>query len=271
MDTLTLLSRKIVLYFAISFPLGNIFSQAPDTLWTRTYGGSADDMVCDGQQTSDGGFIMVGESSSFGPPGIWIVKTNSVGDTEWTKLYAGGWARAVNETSDGGYVITGGIGSNNSDICLIKIDALGDTLWTKSYGGIDYEEGYNVKQTKDSGFLILGFKAFLNSPSGGDLWLIKTDEFGDTIWTKLYWPNNYYTEGADCAIQTSDEGFMIVGSRDGGSGTSVWLVKTNNLGDTLWTKNYWGGYGTCAQKTSDGGYIIGGNTGAYKDDIWLIR
>jgi len=264
---------KISLCLAIILPLAHLFPQAPDTLWTRTYGGNADDMVWDGRPTSDGGFIIVGGSSSFGPYGIWIVKTNSLGDTEWTKIYRGAIPRAVDETSDGGYVITGGTDSINNDICLIKIDALGDTIWTKTYGGIDYEEGYDVKQTKDGGFIILGFKVFLNSHSGGDLWLIKTDELGDTTWTKLYWRDNYYTEAAESVIQTPDGGFMIVGTREG-IGNSVWLLKTNNLGDTLWTKNYRGGYGNCVRQTSDGGYIIGGNTylnGAGQDDIWLIK
>ena len=89
-----------------------LFAGAPDTLWTRTYGGALEDRGYSVQQTNDGGFIIVGTTKSFGAgeADVYLIRTNSGGDTLWTRTYGGvdnDFARSVQQTSDGGFVISG--------------------------------------------------------------------------------------------------------------------------------------------------------------------
>ncbi len=134
------------LFTAISIQIlltGFSLSQAPDTMWTKTFGGSGSDAGNSVQQTSDGGYIVAGTTRSFGAGNadVWLIKTDASGDTLWTKTFGGSqWdnARSVQQTIDGGYIVTGftaSFGAGEFDVWLIKTDTSGDTLWTKTFGG----------------------------------------------------------------------------------------------------------------------------------------
>ena len=251
-----------------------------NTLWTKTFGGSFEDIGTEVQQTIDGGYIIVGYTSSFGAGGydVWLIKTDSFGDTLWTKILGGShwdWGYSVKETMDGGYIITGwtdSFGSGWTNVWLIKTDSSGNTLWTKTFGGSMEAYGYSVQQTADSGYIITGAT---NSFGAGlvDVWLIKTDSSGDTLWTKTFGGSSY--DDASSVWQTSDGGYIITGRTKsfGTGGTDdIWLIKTDSLGDTLWTKTFGGGdyeYGASVQQTSDGGYIITGWSSFFA--VWLIK
>ncbi len=255
-----------------------LYAQAPDTLWTKTFGGNEDDRGFSVQQTTDGGYIITGYTESFGAGGwdVWLLKTNANGDTLWTKTYgrSGGsdtdWGRSVQQTTDGGYVITGNTnstGAGNTDVWLIKTDANGDTLWTKTFGTISDDGSASVQQTTDSGYIITGNIEFFDA-----LWLIKTDANGDTLWTKTFGGNGL--EWGESVQQTSDGGYIIAGTTwsFGAGNTDVWLIKTDSNGDTLWTKTFGKAgldYGYSVQQTSDEGYIVAGSIG---DALpWLIK
>jgi hypothetical protein len=177
----------------------------------------------------------------------------------------GGWANSVQQTNDGGYIITGSIGifpSGINDVYLIKTNANGDTLWTKTYGGTDIDECFSVKQTTDSGYIISG-----KTNSFGGSYLIKTTANGDTLWTKTYGGTSYSVQ------QTSDGGYIITGAGSFG----VYLIRTTSNGDTLWTKEFGGideDYGRSVQQTTDGGFIITGTTKSFGSgyyDVYLIK
>jgi regulation of enolase protein 1 (concanavalin A-like superfamily) len=130
---------------------------------------------------------------------------------QWTKTYGGldiEYGKSVQQTVDGGFVFTGSTksyGNGDYDVWLIKTDNNGDSLWTKTFGGINNDQGWDIKQTTDGGFIISGetIKSFYP-----DIWLIKTDNNGDTLWTNTF--GGWDHEKAYCVNQTSDKGFIIL-------------------------------------------------------------
>jgi hypothetical protein len=251
-----------------------------DTLWTRVFGGTGDDRGYSVWQTSDSGYVIAGATSSFGAgySDIYLIKTDVNGDTTWTRTFGGSqrdWGYSVQQTTDGGYIVTGytGSGAGGPDVYLIKTDADGDTLWTRVFGGASADQGYSVQQTADGGYIVAG-----NTCSFGvlrnDLYLVKTDANGDTIWTRVV-INYDYSEGYSVQ-QTADNGYIVAGywQSAGGAPGFVYLVKTDANGDTLWTRGCGGAWGMSVRQTIDGGYITAGGTypsGARTDDVYLVR
>jgi len=239
-----------------------------DTLWTRTYGnGNEIDAGYSVQQTNDGGYIVAGtiQDSATASAHLFIMKTNSNGDTLWTKSYGSNgnsYGYSVRQTNNNGFIIAGEIdslGAGGYDALLIKTNSIGDTLWAKTYGGINDDGAESVELTMDGGYIITGYTNSFGA-GGSDVYLIKTDSIGDTLWTKTYGGT-----GGDFGYsvkQTSDGGYIIAGSFN--NGLYYYLIKTNPDGDTLWTKTYTDNSGfypqsaNSVQQTNDGGYIIAG-------------
>jgi hypothetical protein len=259
-----------------------------DTLWTRTYGGDSLDEGYSVQQTEDGGYVISGYTESFGAGNryVYLIKTDSSGDTLWTRTYGGdsydeGWS--VQQTTDGGYVITGDI---DGDISLIKTDSSGDTLWTRTYGSGVWNGGSvgrSVQQTTDGGYVIAGYRVYFTmkpASTRSEVLLMKTDSSGDTLWTKTYGDRiiwGAHDEGSSVQ-QTTDGGYVLTGHTDsfcfGENG--VYLMKTDSSGISLWTRTYGGTYWNKAysvQQTNDEGYVIVGTTGlgAGEEDVYLIK
>lgn len=262
----TLLIMSIIFFL----PIDSI-AQAPDTLWTKTYGGFGPDRAFSVQQTSDGGYIIAGETSSFGLEysDLYLVKTDSLGNTIWTNTYGGyfsewsGHREMVQQTNDGGYIIVGttsSFGAGIYDVYLVKTNSLGDTLWTRTFGGSYAEWGHSVQQTFDGGYVIVGYTHSYGA-GGTDVYLIRTNPLGNPFWIKTYGRSNddmgYHVK------QTSDGGFIIVGmSVYTGGSNDIYIIKTNSQGDTLWTKTYGDGsfdWGYSVLPTTDDGYLIVGH------------
>jgi len=259
-------------------------NSAGDTLWTRTYGGWDYDLGRSLQQTSDGGYIIAGATKSFGAGSydVYLLKTDSCGDTIWTRTYGGSdrdYGRSLQQTSDGGYIIaavTMSFGAGGNDFYLLKTDSSGDTLWTRTYGGREWDYANSVQQTCDGGYIIAGWTISFGVGSA-DVYLLKTDSSGDTLWTRTY--GGSYWDEAYSVQQTSDGGYIIAGETEsfGAGGGDVYLLKTDSSGATKWTQTYGGSHydwGSSVQQTSDGGYIVAGSTwsfGAGADDVYLLR
>jgi len=187
----------------------------------------------------------------------------------------------VQQTTDSGYILTGIkdiFAPSDCKLWLLKTDENGDTLWTRTYGGYPLDcGGYFVQQTTDGGYIITGEKE-------GDLgyyhiWLLKTDASGDTLWTRTYGDPDF-SDRSHCVQQTTDGGYIIVGYMGcAPSYALIWLLKTDENGDTLWTRTYSpggvGNYQYYVQQTTDGGYIITGTImlpfPVWRENICLIK
>ncbi len=250
--------------------------------WAKTYGGIYSDYAYSVQQTSDGGYIVAGYTYSFGAggPDIFLIKTDANGNIIWAKTYGGTgeYARSVQQTSDGGYIVAGNtssFGAGYYDIFLIKTDANGNVQWAKTYGGIYPDSATSVQQTSDGGYIVAGFTYSFGA--GGDIFLIKTDANGNIIWAKTYGGTNQ--DFARSVQQTSDGGYIVAGGTYsfGAGGADVFLIKTDANGNIIWAKTYGGtddDYVHSVQQTSDSGYIVAGYTYPFAvgyTDVFLIK
>jgi hypothetical protein len=240
------------------------------------------------QQTTDGGYVSIGQSGSDGANGIdaHLAKFDSAGHVLWSKFYGGDgheWGGWVEQTPDGGYVIAGAtkpLGSGDFDVYLIKTDSQGNSEWERPIGGTADDEGYTVRRTTDGGYIISGY-TYPHGKGDRDVYLIKTDSQGNKEWE-----NTFGGTGNDIGWrleQTTDGGYIIAGAYDSPDyfhpTGDAYLVKTDSTGDLQWEMTFGirrsGQQLTCVQQTSDGGYIAVGYTKPYAGyspwSIYLVK
>ena len=200
--------------------------------WQRTYGGTSGAYGYSVQQTQDGGYIVVGYTCSYGYSDVYLIKTDSNGDTLWTRTYGGAYGEeghSVRQTQDSGYIVAGITWSfgNYTQVYLLKTNAGGDTLWTRNYGGMYYNEGQSVWQTSDGGYLGVGGDVYFGDST--QVYLIKTNALGDSLWTRTYGGTG--DDWGYAVQQTSDGGYIVAGwTFSFGNGAQVYLIKTDSLG-----------------------------------------
>ena len=249
-------------------------------MWEKTFGGTKGDHGYSVQQTSDGGYIIVGETSSYGVgyTNVYLIKTNPEGNLVWQKTFGSfdgtgcNSGYSVKQISDGSYVI---VGSNGSDVYLIKVDSQGNLVWEKTFGGTKGDHGCSVQQTLDGGYIIVG-KTSSYGAGDFDVYLIKTDSEGNRVWEKTFGGPSW--DDGECVQQTSDGGYIIVGQTGWTTPNSdVYLIKVDSQGNLVWEKTFGGtdhDSGYSVQQTSDGGYIVVGATGSVGlswRDIYLLK
>jgi hypothetical protein len=257
-------------------------AQPPDTLWTRTFGGSSFEEGQSVRQTTDGGYVIAGSTFSYGmgSEDVFLIKTDSMGYRQWAHTFGGdsadeGWS--VQQTRDGGYIITGLTRSHiahHTDCLLIKTNVIGELQWYRTFGGTDSDAGLSVQQCIDGGYIITGYSDWYG-PNDGDILLIKTDSSGHQQWNRIF--GGRETDVGWGVQQTTDGGYIIVGKTQsyGAGNNKVWLIKTDSTGHQQWNRIFGGhraDFGSGVQQTADGGYIIIGT--AYcvlGDDVQLIK
>jgi hypothetical protein len=159
-------------------------------LWNKTYGGIGSDAANSVVKTYDGGYALAGYSDSFGSATeVWLVKTNGSGNMEWGRTYGGSnydeIANSVVQTKDGGYALAGSaasFGAGGTDMWLVKTDAAGNMLWNRTYGGTNDEKAFSLVQTSDGGYALAGW-TYSFGAGNGDMWFVKTDEWGTPSWS----------------------------------------------------------------------------------------
>lgn len=150
-------------------------------------------------------------------------------------------------------------------LLLIAATGFSQSTWFKVYGGNQDDTGLDIKQTNDGGYVVIGRTAYIDATT--DVYLIKADSMGNLLWSRTY--GGEESDRGYSICQTTDLGYIIIGSTRLSGTTNVFLIKTDALGDTIWTRTYGEGIGIAGQQCSDGGYIITGHN--YNDNGILIK
>jgi len=252
--------------------------------WTKIIGGPENEEGNSLIQTSDGGYVIAGYTSSFGAgyADVYVVKLDTHGNLQWTKTIGGPESetgKSLIQTSDGGYVIAGGtnsFGAGYADVYVVKLDTHGNLQWTKTIGGKGWDVGNSLIQTSDGGYAIAGYTSSFGAGQL-DVYVVKLDSTGNLQWTKtIGGPGD---EIGISLIQTPDGGYVIAGGTTsfGAGGTDVYVVKLDANGNLQWTKTIGGkkeDLGISLVQTSDDGYAIAGVTnsfGAGGTDVYVVK
>lgn len=206
-------------------------------LWFKSYGGSNDDAGNSIHLNSDGGYLIAGETKSFGSnTDAYLIRVDNIGNKLWSKAIGGSnidYAKSGIQTSDGGFIFTGtseSWGTNN--VYVVKTDSAGEIYWTKIIGGGDSDFGNCIIENNDSSFTITGQTSSFGPDA--DVYLIKLSSSGSTDWTRVF--GGVGLETGNCISQTADNGFVITGSATiAGNGLDAYLIKTNASGKTSCT------------------------------------
>jgi hypothetical protein len=198
--------------------------------WKWAYGGNASDDVRSIQQTSEGGYILCGSTTSFGAGGhdFWVLKLSSDGIIEWQRTFGGSdndTPCSIQQTGDGGYIVIGNtnsFGAGDTDIWVLKLTPFGDVEWQKTYGGVESDTACSVQQTGDGGYIIV-----CNTLSFGageqDFWIVRLTQTGDIEWQKTFGTSQ--EETASFIQQSIDGGYIIIGSLSSfGAGSSDFVL-----------------------------------------------
>jgi len=252
--------------------------------WAKTIGGADYDYGYSIQQTSDGGYVVTGETKSYAAGGsdVFVVKLDSSGNLSWAKTIGGAsddYGYSIQQTSDGGYVITGSTdsyGAGDFDVFVVKLDSSGNLSWAKTIGGASYGYGNSIQQTSDGGYVIAGHTGSYGA-GNADVFAVKLDSSGNLSWAKTIGGTN--SDYGRSIQQASDGGYVITGSTYsyGAGNSDVFVVKLDSSGNLSWAKTIGGADYECSysiQQTSDGSYVITGFTDSYGAggfDVFVVK
>lgn len=253
-----------------------------DTAYIYTYGGIQDDICNQVIPTWDGGYMLVGTTNSFGAGNtdFYVIKTDSLCNHKWSKTFGGqlndeGYSVAA--TPDHGFAFLGftdSYGNGGYDVFLVKTDSVGNIKWQKTYGGSDWDFGYSIKETPlDSGFIICG-TTYSYGNGNGDMYVIKTDKNGDTLWTRVIGGTGY--DAGNCVYVQEDSLFVIAGETTSNviGDTDSYFVELNNKGTIETTRTYGINKNDAMYSirgTSDHGYVMYGYTDSIPDSATALN
>ena len=215
-----------------------------DTLWTRIFGGAGWDNAQSIIQTGNNHFVLCGRTASFsnGLFNNYLIKLDANGNMVWNVQYGGNLQEeswSLKELYDNGYIVIGStesFGSNLYDAYLNRFNSSGNLVWSKIYGGPKIEAFYDVVTMTDSGFAFTGYTDSFGDGHRGDdssnILLIRTDKFGDTLWTRTFGSDK--TEEEFALVKTDDEGLALMSysSSFGTDSLDVYLIKTDASGNS---------------------------------------
>ena len=326
MNSLKVYIKIVIVFFLVISCLDDDSNLVPIKLtgeieWQKTFGGANDDIARAIIETSDKGYAIIGYTNSIdgditdktvAENDFWVLKLDANGIVEWQKTYGGSGddqGRAIIQTLDGGYAITGpsksadGDGSNNEgqhDHWIVKLDAQGNILWEKSHGFSGHDHSRSILQTNDGGYFIggyldvtasggLGNETVTTKHGVGEFWAQKLDATGNLEWRRYFGGTN--NDRIFKVLQAHDGNFLLIGSSEsedfdinnGNGSYDVWVIKIDTKGSMLWEKSFGGSgidSGHAAVKSNDGNYLIAGTAISTDGDIsnskgnsdaWVIK
>lgn len=262
--------------------------------WERTYGEFGNEIAHSVRQLSGGGYIVAGETSSFGLGGLdmWVLELDGAGNVQWEQTYGSAFgneiAYSVREKPTGGYVVTGRTDAMMGvtlppDVLVLDLDSLGNIQFQTVYGGIADMQNEaraaaltddNGDGIADDGIIVAGFRLpmFGTHP---DMWVVKLDAAGVVQWERVFDSGLALLNGdlAYSVEQTSDGGFVVAGEAPSNN-ADFWIIKLDSMGNVLWNTSHGSASGDAAfgaQETSDGGYIAAGFTTVNGNDAFLVK
>ncbi|MBI4453758.1 hypothetical protein HY636_03890 [Candidatus Woesearchaeota archaeon] len=256
--------------------------------WEKTFGGSKLDVAYSIKQTNDLGYIVAGKTASKGGSitNGWVLKLDTNGNLLWDKTFGSGYFKHefgfINQTKDGGYIVTGNFGSQgpeNYDVdgWILKMDANGNLECSgasqgsldKTFGGDYNDSASSIQQTTDLGYVIAG-KTLSKGAGGYDAWILKLDSNGKLVLDKTF--GEKYNEEVHSIQQTTDLGYIVAGIKsDANFHDDAWVFKIDSNGNLAWEKTFGeGNYdeANSIQQTNDDGYIVAGGLGA---NVWVLK
>ena len=277
--------------------------------WSKTYGGSDIDQGSKIIQTLDGGFALIGSSSSSdgdvstneGFNDLWLVKLDVLGNISWEKSYGfpgNDLGFSIIQTADGGYFVSGvldvsGSGGDGNDRSLhaggdywgLKLDNNGTKIWRRYFGGSFTDSALDVAAANDGGFILIGSSDsndvdITNNKGGYDFWVVKTASNGDMVWEKSF--GGSQIDEARSITKTADGNYLIIGdSRSNDQDVSnskgaadMWLIKISDTGTLIWEKSFGGSSFDVARNispTSDGGFLLSGSSRSQNGDVEINK
>jgi len=230
--------------------------------WNLTLGGTGDEEMVFVRQTADGGYILIGNTDSYGAvsSNIWFVKVDSNGNIQWNNTFPGIGQDKASSVSQipSGYIIGGyttSYGVRYSVSWLVKTDTKGEVQWRNTIRGSIGDE-HSIQQTRDGGYIIAGITQV--DVNHSDFLLVKTDSNGTEQWYRTF---GGVSHEFSPSVRLSQDGGYILGGRtfsfDDGD---YWLIKTDEDGNMQWDRRFKGHGLDSFQQTPDGGYIIKGDS-----------
>ncbi|MDQ3111433.1 MAG: T9SS type A sorting domain-containing protein [Bacteroidota bacterium] len=266
--------KKILLFISVFTGLFAFAQTAAK--WENVYGQGGNEYGYRVRSCLDQGYIVAGSTSSAGISDGYLVRVDSLGLMMWSKSFGGNNVdvlRSIRQLPDSGYVLAGysnSQGYGGYDGWVLRTDKNGDTLWTKYIGTSDWDFFYDVTATWDGGFLLAGGTYGLGA-GDEDMYFVKIDGNGDTLWTKTY--GGIKADEARSICETGDSLIAAAGFTYSLGDTlgDSWVLRMNGVGDTLWTRTLGQGanedkaWGICDLSSYGRIFVAGETSAAYGD------
>jgi hypothetical protein len=217
--------------------------------WVKTYGKDTATALQDGMLTPDGGYLLVGSNhyshNNTNFEDLVILKADQDGEVMWEKTMGGDRfdrANRIIATPDGNGLILGetrSFGAGDRDLYLVKLDLQGNALWSQTFGGEGEEMAFDILLTADGGMLLTGLTRSLGA-GGSDIYLVRTDSQGQTVWSQVY--GSQLDEEGYATLELADGGYLVLGAllHAGWDYLSmdpdILLTRVDEQGNELWSR-----------------------------------